>query len=521
MRSSLHWIDYTIVAITVLLTIGFGAWFARRQNSSDKYYTASGKRIPSWVLGMSIFATLISSVTYMAYPAAAFKGNWILLVQGLMVPIVLVCVIWVVVPLFRRVIRLSAYEYFERRFGFFARIYSSVAFSFMHFTKMGTVLFLLSTALHAVGGFDITATIIVLGLSIIALAFFGGIEAVIWMDLLQGLLLILGGVICLVILLWAPEGGPMFVISKGIELGKISVGPFDWDFAKTTFWVMAINGVFYALQKYGTDQTIVQRYLTAKDDRSAKKAAYIGALLSVPVWTLFMFIGSALFIFYTFQVNGAVLPEGTKADEVFPFFMRTQLPVGVVGLVLAGLISAAVSSLDADMNSLSAVALQDYYLRFRPDCPDKEKLRFGRLIVLLSGLGCIGIALLYAWWGGEGVLGKLFELYAIFSAGIVGVFLLGLLSRRANKQGLYVGMAVCIIFTAYAVLTTTSLTGKNVILDLGKWNFPHSKYMLGVYSHIIVFVVGYFASFLFKNKTPAAENLTIYGHLKDLRGEKA
>ena len=136
----------------------------------------------------------------------------------------------------------------------------------------------------------------------------------------------------------------------------------------------------------------------------------------------------------------------------------------------------------------------------------------GRWLVLFSGVAMTGVALLYAAWDGEGVLGVVFELYAIFSAGIVGIFMLGLFSSRANKQGLYYGIGVCVLFTAYAVFTTTKI-GDHLILDLGKYNFPHHKYMLGVYSHIIVFVVGYIASLFFKTES-ADENLTIYGYLR-------
>lgn len=517
MNNSLHWIDFTIIVITILSTILIGVYFSKSQKSSDKYFSG-GKKIPSWVIGMSIFATLISSVTFLAYPAASYAGNWILLVQGLMVPIVLVGMIWFIVPLFRKVIRLSTYEYFEQRFGFFARMYSSIAFSLTHFSKMGTVLYLVALALNSVAGFPVMETIIIVGLAIVILTLLGGIEAVIWMDLVQGLLLIGGGLLCLGILLFKPEGGPQVVISKAIEWNKIGFGPYDIDFTKLTFIVMVCNGIFYAIQKYGTDQTIVQRYLTAKDDKGAKKAAYIGVFLSVPVWTMFMCIGTALFVFY--QISGAILPEGIKADQVFPYFMETQLPVGIVGLVLSALLSAAISSLDADMNSLAAVGVQDYYQRFKPNCTDKQRLRMGRIFVAIAGLGCIGVALLYAAWEGEGVLGIIFELYAIFSAGIVGIFLLGLFSKRANKQGLYVGIAACILFTAYALLTSTKIEvggEKQFILDLGRYNFPHHKYMLGVYSHIIVLVVGYIASFFFKPTKELNENLTVYGYLKQLK----
>ena len=508
----MHWIDYIIVIVSVLLAIGMGMWFAHRQKDTDTYFAGGGK-IPAWAVGISIFATLISSVTFLAYPGAAYEGNWILLVQGLMVPVVLVALIGVIVPLYRRVIKLSTYEYFERRFGLFARLYSSLAFTLGHFSKAGTVFFLVSMALATFLQINIYTVVIVLGITIIILTLLGGMEAIVWMDVVQGALLIGGGIICVVLLLFLPEGGPAEAMRIAGEYNKIDFGPYTWDFTECTFVVMVLNGIFYALQKYGTDQTIVQRYLTARSDKEAKKAAFIGVLMSVPIWAMFMFIGTLLFAYYH-SAGAPVLPADIKADEVFPYFIGNQLPVGVRGLIIAALAAAAISSLDADLNCLSAIAVQDYYARFRPNSTDKEKLRFGKWMVVVAGIAAVGVACLYVSWGGEGVLGALFSLYAIFSAGIVGIFLLGLFSRRANKQGLYIGIAVAVIFTAYAVLTSTKvdLDGdgtKNTLLDLGDWNFKQHKYMLGVYSHLIVLVVGYLASFLFK--TPLADiNLTIY-----------
>ena len=501
----MHWIDYIIVLLSILAAIGTGVYFAHRQKDTSQYFAGGGK-IPAWAVGISIFATLISSVTFLAYPGAAYADNWILLVQGLMVPIVLVALIGIIVPLFRKVIRLSTYEYFERRFGLFARLYSSLAFTLGHFSKAGTVFFLVSMALATFLDINIYSIVLVLGVTIIVLTLFGGMEAIVWMDVAQGFLLIGGGIICILILMFGIEGGPEETFRIASEYNKISFGPYDWSLSDLCFLVMVLNGIFYALQKYGTDQTIVQRYLAAKSDKEAKKAAYIGVLMSVPIWALFMFIGTALFAYYH------------AVDAI-----AHELPVGIRGLIIAALAAAAISSLDSDLNCLSAIAVQDYYQRFRKQASDKEQLRFGKWMVVAAGLGAIGVACLYITWGGEGVLGALFSLYAIFSAGIVGIFMLGLFSRRANKQGLYIGIAAAIVFTAYAVLTSTKVDidgdgVKQTLLDLGEWNFTHHKYMLGVYSHLIVLIVGYLASFLFK--TPLADKeLTIYGYLEEKKGK--
>lgn len=513
----LHIVDHLIILASVAATVYMGIYFSKRQKSSEDYF-AGGRSIPSWAIGISIFATLISSVTFLAYPSAAYQSNWILLVQGLMVPLVLVMVIWVIVPLFRKVIGLSTYEYFEKRFGVLARMYSSIAFILTHFSKMGAVLYLVSLALSSMLDMSIFVVIGILGFVIIVLTLLGGIEAVIWMDVIQGFLLIGGGLFCLGILLFSQSIGPMETIKVALDTDKIGFGPYDFDLTRLTFTVMALNGVFYALQKYGTDQTIVQRYITARNDKEAKSAAYLGVFLSVPVWTLFMLVGSLLYVFYEF--SGNTLPGGTTVDAVFPYFIMTELPIGVTGLVVAAIAAAAISSLDSDMNCLAAVGVEDYYARLNPKSTTRQKLFVGRVLVLVSGLASVFVALLYVFWEGEGVLGAVFELYAIFSAGIVGIFLLGLFSRRANKEGLYIGLLVCVLFTAYALLTSTPMSfggESRLLLDLGKYNFPHHKYMLGVYSHLVVLVVGYVAS-LFFDRPKANETLTIYGYFK--KGEK-
>ena len=328
-------------------------------------------------------------------------------------------------------------------------------------------------------------------------------------------LLIIGGLLAVGVIFYLTDGGPSAIIDIAMENHKIDFGPYAWDFTRLTFVVMVFNGIFYALQKYGTDQSIVQRYLTARSDKEAKKASYLGILLSVPTWALFMFVGTCLFAYY--QINAGDLPAGIKSDEVFPHFIATEMPVGITGLIIAALIAGAISSLDADVNCISAVVVEDYYARFRPKATDKQRLFVGKVSVIVVGIGAILIAMLYVSWGGEGVLGTLFGLYAILSAGIVGIFVLGLFSRRANWQGLYIGIAAAILFTAYAVLTTTKFgsgTEAGVILDLEDWNFKHHTYMLGVYSHLIVLVVGYVASLFFKTP-PADKELTIYGYLEE------
>ncbi|MFM6976384.1 MAG: sodium:solute symporter [Sphingobacteriaceae bacterium] len=499
----LHVIDYAIILAVLGVTIYLGFRFANRQNTTENFFLSKGN-FPSWALGLSLLSTLISSVTFLGYPAQGYTSNWILLVQGLMVPIVLLGTIWFIVPLFRKVIGLSTYEYFEKRFGGFARYYSSTSFIIRQFAGMGTVLFLIAVAIHEMTNISPFIILAVVGFVLIIVNLKGGMQAVIWLDVFQGFMLFASGMICLVILILSIKGGVSEAIKIASENDRVGFGPYDFRFDQLTLIVMIINGAFYAIQKYGTDQTVVQRYLSAKTDKAAEKASLLGIGLTVPIWTIFMLIGTALFVFY----KQNPLPADLKAEAVFPHFIMTQLPTGVIGFIVAALISAAICSLSADLNSLAAVGIEDYYKKIRPGKTDQQYLSTSKAFVVLSGLISIAIGAFYLLAGNEGVLGIIFTIYAIFSGGIVGIFLLGLFSARANRQGVNIGIIACILFTAWAFLTSTPIGIKNpkLLLDLGKFNFTHHKLMLGVYSHLVVIIVGYIAS-LFYSKPVLQPNL--------------
>lgn len=511
----LQFIDYSIIVVVLGITLWLGFRFAKKQDTTENFFLSKGN-FPAWALGLSLLSTLISSVTFLGYPAQGYTSNWILLVQGLMVPVVLLGTIWFIVPLFRKVIGLSTYEYFEKRFGSFARYYSSSSFIIRQFAGMGTVLFLIAVAVNEMTGINPYLILAVVGAVLVLVNLKGGMQAVIWLDVFQGFMLFASGIICLGVLLFSIKGGVPETIRVASENNRTGFGPYDFDLTQLTLIVMVINGAFYAIQKYGTDQTVVQRYLTARTDKAAIKASLLGISLTVPIWTIFMFIGTALFVFYTQNQ----LPAGTNAAAVFPHFIMTQLPTGVIGFIVAALISAAICSLSADLNSLAAVGIQDYYKKFYPGKTDAVYLRTSKLFVVISGLIAIGIGALYLLSGNEGVLGIIFTIYAIFSGGIVGIFLLGLFSARANRQGVNIGIITCILFTAWAFLTSTPIGVKNpkLLLDLGNFNFTQHKLMLGVYSHLVVIGVGYIASLFFPKPT-LAPNL-LYSSWKQNRNNE-
>jgi solute:Na+ symporter, SSS family len=515
-------LDWAIVGLYFAAMVAIGLQFANRQKSTDHYF-AGDRAVPAWAIGISVLATLISSATFLALPGEGYARNWTLLVQGLMVPVVLLPLVWFIVPCYRRVIGLSAYEYFERRFGALARVYAALEFSLMHFAKMATGFYLLTLALTSMTGVDPYQIIVVVGIVTVLYTWVGGIEAVVWTDVVQAFLFLIGGIVVMAVLLFRPEGGPAAVVGLAWENHKMSLGSMDLDFTRLTFVVMATNGLFYALQKYATDQTIVQRFLLAKSDREAVKASLLGPLLCVPTWALFIFIGTCLWSFY--QITGLPLPPGAvaKPEAVFPHFIMTQLPPGVIGLILSALLAAAMSTLASDLNCLAVVGMEDFYRRIRPRCTDRERLLTGKAMVCIFGVLAMGASCLYLLSEGRTVLDIVFSLFAVFSGGIAGLFALAFFTVRANRKGATVGIAVCVAFTAYAFLTSTTYAasgGRRLFVDLGEYNFPHHVYMLGVYSHLVLFGVGYLASLPFRSEASARE-LTIYGWLDRRRRRRS
>ena len=509
-----RWLDGVIVVLYFVLVAWIGFRFSRRQTSTETYF-AAGRSIPHWAMGVSMFATLISSITFIAYPGSSYAGNWSELVPGFMVIGVLVLVGTVLVPFFRHAVGLSAYEYFGQRFGYGARAYSGLAFSAGHFSKMGFVLYLLSLTASSMTGWNIYLVLLITGVVTVLYTVFGGLEAVIWTDVVQGFIMCLGVVVILGFLVYLMPGGIGAAFDLAHAKGKFSLGNPKLNFAdKTSIWVMSLYGFFWYLQKYSADQTIVQRYLVAKSDRDALKGVALGALMCLPIWTLFMLIGTLVWCYY--QLSGTAFPPELMdkagkviSDKVFPHFLVTQIPVGLSGLFMAAVFAAGMSTLSSDLNCVSAVGVEDYYRKLRPNASDKRRLFMGKLIVGICGCAAVGIAALIA-WKSDRVLSLYYAVSSIISGGLAGMFILAFLSRRANKQGLWVGIITSLIFTAWATLTS----GKNKMFGLGDYNFPWAGVMIGVGAHIIVLVVGWSASYGFPAPEPATRSMTLWGWLE-------
>jgi solute:Na+ symporter, SSS family len=488
--SNLRPLDLLIIVLYMASMVYIGIRFARRQTSTEAYFVAK-RSIPSWAMGISLFATLITSLTYVAYPGSAYAKDWSNLIPGFMILVVLVLVGAVIVPFYREVVGMSAYEYFGKRFGNPARLYSSIAFALAHFSKMGFIFYTLALVVSSMTGWPLNQVILWVGTVTVFYSLIGGLEAVIWTEVVQGILKSTGALICLGYLFMYTPGGPSAAFKVALDHGKFSLGSMALDFTKPTIIVLAFYGFFWYLQKYVADQTVVQRYLVARTHREALKGITLGAILCVPVWALFMLVGTMLWSFY--RLTGEQLPAYiTKADQVFPHFLSTHIPAGLAGLFIAALMAAAMSGLASDLNCLAVVCVEDFYGFFRKGSSDKKRLNIAKIIVGITGMMAVSSGLLLAKTQGT-ALSMWFTVSSIASGGLAGMFLLAFLSRRANRQGLYVGIIACVGFTGWATLTV----GSTPVLDLGRYKFGLHEFMIGVIAHLVLLVVGYLASFFF------------------------
>jgi solute:Na+ symporter, SSS family len=501
---AVRWLDLLVVAAYFVAIVAIGLRFARHQNSTETYFVA-GRSIPAWAIGLSLQATIISAVTFIAYPGSGYAGNWSMLVPGIMVIVVPLIVGPTVIPFYRRVVGMSAYEYFGRRFGYPARAYSSLAFALGAFAKMAFVIYLLALTVTSMTGWRVEFVAIGIGAITVFYTLVGGLEAVIWADVVQGFVLWAGVLTCLGYLLFLAPAGPSPGLRLSLASNKFSLGSTAFVFSKPTIVVLAVYGFFWYLQKYTADQTMVQRYLASKSDKDALKAIFLGAAMCIPAWMLFMFIGTELWSFY--KTTGELLPAYiTKSDQVFPYFIRTHVPAGIAGLIVAALFGAAMATLSSDLNCLATVAVEDFYRHFWPAAADRKRLRVAKWCVLFCGIVGVAAAIRLA-HSHQTALSLWYAVSAIVTGGLAGLFLLAFLSDRANRHGAYAGIIASLAFTAWATL---SLAGGG-ILNMGRFNFPLHEYTIGAIGHVILLLVGYLASFLFHDNDESKKELTLWG----------
>jgi SSS family solute:Na+ symporter len=505
--SGLSVLDYVVIAGYLAATAAIAVRTAGRQTSTSEYFIAN-RRIPGFAVGFAMMATTVSSATFVAIPGSVFARDWWQMLYMGMAIAVLVFLVPLVVPFYRRVVKMSAYEYLEERFGYGARLYGAAGFTILRLADLGFTLYLTAVAVEVVTGWDIRAVVLAVGVFTVVYTLIGGIEAAIWTSVIQGGIFVGSAGLILAVLLFVPEGGPGAVVANAYHAGKFSFGSFDlgWETLyrdQATGWILIVAGFLHFARYYVAEQSIIQRYLVARSDRDAQRGVSLGVMITVPTWFTFAFIGTCLWSFY--DLAGVALPSEVVAqpDNILPYFLATQLPVGLIGLILAGLLSSAMSSVSADLNSIATVATQDFFARALPRTSDRTRLLFGRLAVLSGGVCCTGAALALTLTRSTAAYEMIVIFVSIVAGGMLGLFGLGFLSRQANRAGAYVGIVACILFVGWATLTGP------LRVDLGV-NFQMNSLLIGVFSHFVLFGVGFLVSRAFGTPTPAVERLTVW-----------
>lgn len=478
-------VDLVVLILYMAGIVAFGASFYFRSRSSSAYTTGGG-RIPAWALGMSIFATFVSSISFLALPGKAYQSNWNGFVFSLSLPIATWVAVKYFVPLFRSINSVSAYAYLETRFGPWARMYASSCYLLTQLARTGSILFLLALPLNALLGWDIHAVIIVTGILTMLYSMSGGIQAVVWTDVVQGFVLIGGALACLLILIFSSPGGLSSSIDTALAHDKFSFGSFDFDWSTSTFWVVLIYGLFINLQNFGIDQNYVQRYVTARTEKDAKFSTWLGGLLYIPVSFMFFLIGTFLFTYY--QANPGSLPQELSApemsDRIFPYFIVNELPVGFTGLLIAAVFAAGMSTISTSLNSGASVIFADFYQRFAgKEVSEKKSMKV--LYISSAAIAVAGIAVGLAMTKVRSALDAWWALSSIFSGGMLGLLLLGYISKKATSMHAAIGV----------------VTGLGVICWISLFPSGLHANMAIVLGTMAIFIVGFLLGMLFKKSS--------------------
>ncbi len=508
----LHPLDLTVLVVYFGLMLALGIYFSRTNNSTEQYFLG-GRNFSGWVIGLSLVGTSISSITFLAYPGDAFKTNWLRFLPNLMLPIAVLIAAWHFLPRLRREGSVTAYEFLERRYGPAIRGYGAVAFIIAQITRVSMILYLISLVIQTITGMDAHISVLVAGVFVAAYTILGGIEAVVWTDVIQTIVLITGGLFCLFIIIVEIPGGLTTIIETAWQADKLSVGDFgsagavnstnagyqpaSWQpslFEKTALMMLLI-GLISWLTEYSSNQNTVQRFCASKSEHEARKAMFICALVSVPTWAFFMFLGTALWVFfqhYPSEIAAEVLSGSKKAEEILPHFITHYLPHGLIGLVIAAAIAAAMSSLDSSINAIATVTTHDLYRRFmKKDEADHHYLNFARIVSTIVG-GLMILGALYLIETSTTTLQDMATvLTALLAGGLLSIYLIGFFSRRCSSLHIGLGIAATMVYTVWTILSSRDVV-----------NYPFDLYYTGLLGNIVMFVVAYGSSYLIRPQKP-------------------
>ncbi len=480
----MHNIDLLIFITYFIGIILFGVSFHKKGRTANDYSTGSGT-IPAWVIGLSIFATFVSSISYLALPGIAFLSNWNSYVFSLTIPFAMLMAIKFFIPLYRSVGSPSAYTWLEQRFGPWARMYVASFWMLTQLMRIATILYLLALPMYVLLGWDMRIIILITGSAVLIYSVLGGIKAVIWTDAIQAIVLICGAIVTIGIIIYSLPGGTSQFIQVANQHDKFSLGSFGTSLTESTFWVVFVYGLFINLQNYGIDQNYIQRYMSARNEREAITSALGGGLLYVPVSLLFFIIGTGLFVYY--QVYPDTLPAGFRetgmSDSVFPWFIINILPTGLTGLLIASIFAAGMSTISTSLNSSATVFLNDFYKRYKKDVTEKKSLSI--LYISSALISIFGIIISFYIIRVDSALDVWWNLAGIFSGGMLGIFLLGYFVKKSDNLSVITGVILGLLVIAWMSLSPVYFTGA-----LEKYMNPLHSYFTIVIGTMVIFFTG-------------------------------
>jgi SSS family solute:Na+ symporter len=511
----LHWLDITTLVAYMGILVAMGIYFSRKNTSTEEYFVG-GRSFSGWIIGLSMVGTSISSVTFLAFPADAFKTAWLRILPGFTLPLIIIIAAIFFLPFYRRTRIISAYEYLEKRFGPSVRTYGAVTFMVGQLVRISMILYLLSLLMHEITGLDPLVSILVAGLFVALYTIIGGINAVIWTDVLQTIMLVLGGVFCLSVIIYELPGGFSQIIEIASRDGKMTfadwqdgkVLPVSWgfSFSEKTALMMFFVGMTEWLQEYTSNQNVIQRYAAAKSTREARKAMFV-SFSNVPIWAFYFFLGTALYSFFQVfptQESGEMLNGVRKAEQVLPYFIVNYLPPGIAGLVIAAAAAAAMSSLDSSINAISTIGVNDIYRRlWVKDRDDKHYLNTAWKLATAASIVMISGAFILSQTETKTLQDTGVILISLLMGGVTGLYMIGFLTKVGDERTAWVGIILTFTFSLWTILS-----GQGV---LPEWvSAPFDLYYTGFIGNIVMFTAIFATASLISRRKRDLTNLTVW-----------
>lgn len=513
---SLHWLDIAALLVYLFGMLAMGVYFSRKNTSTEEYFVG-GRSFAGWVIGLSLVGTSISSISFLAYPGDAFKTAWLRYLPNLMLPLGVLIAAYLFLPFFRRGKITSAYQYLEDRFGPSIRVYGAIAFIVGQLVRVSIILYLLSLLIQEMTGLDTTTSIVISGGFVALYTIIGGIDAVIWTDVIQTIVLVCGGIFCLWIVVDQLPGGFAQIFEVASREGKFAFAelkdgvlePVSWDLSllDKTGTMMLLMGLTVWLTEYSANQNTVQRYCAAKSTREARKAMWVAVCSSLPIWAFFMFLGTSLFVFFqefpTLEAT-EMLSGARKPEAILPYFISHYLPPGLVGLVIAAAGAAAMSSLDSSINAIATVTVVDIYRRhLNKGRDDKHYLKAAWVVASLTASLMIAGAIYLAHAETKTLQDTATILVSLLGGGLLGMYLLGFFTRKGDARAVWVGILFTMTFTGWTILA------KNGFLP-ETWNVPFDLYYAGIIGNLVMFLVGYAVGIWLPKRDTNLNQLTVW-----------